>query len=388
MSGRRTTNMTLTQNGVITEEAMLAYLNGTLTPEDTAKFEHLINEDPFAHEALEGLQASNALHLKTTFKELSQSIAQRSGTEQQVSSINLSAITRYAVAAVLIGLLVGLGFLVTNYINSQSKQLAMETVQESDANAPEARPFMEADSLPLADSASQNNLSLFKQDTLSEDASKLISQEIALAEVDKKEEPKVEPVAKKAEATPLEKIQDEKKKAALLAKEKSQKSAANSVSTASEGASAIAPSATAVRAKSDDMNATTLAAKTKGNAKEEIASDGDGNMDAAMQSFNDHNYKAASKQFDKILNTEPDNKDALYFQSVSEYINGNSKGALKGFDKLLDQNSKHIEGSKYYKSQILLKKGKKEEARILLEELSRSNGAFKQRALEKLDELK
>jgi len=264
----------------------------------------------------------------------------------------------------------------------------METVQESDANAPEARPFMEADSLPLADSASQNNLSLFKQDTLSEDASKLISQEIALAEVDKKEEPKVEPVAKKAEATPLEKIQDEKKKAALLAKEKSQKSAANSVSTASEGASAIAPSATAVRAKSDDMNATTLAAKTKGNAKEEIASDGDGNMDAAMQSFNDHNYKAASKQFDKILNTEPDNKDALYFQSVSEYINGNSKGALKGFDKLLDQNSKHIEGSRYYKSQILLKKGKKEEARILLEELSRSNGAFKQRALEKLDELK
>lgn len=387
MSGRRTTNMTLTQNGVITEEAMLAYLNGTLTPEDTAKFEHLIEEDPFAREALEGLQTSNALHLKTTFKELNQAIAERSGTEQQVSSINLQAIMRYAIAAALIGLMVGLGFLITNYINNQPKQLAMETTQGDEENVPEALPLMQLEEVAIADSVVEP----FTTDSTQREDISLAptsAQEFEIVEPELKQvtktDPKVDPAAKKTEVIVADKKkEDEKKAAALLAKERSLKTTQG---TASGGAVAAAPNVPA-RAQSDNLSETAVAAKFKSNAREEIASDGDDNMDAAMQSFNSHDYKSASRQFNKILDREPDNKDALYFQSVSEYINGNSKGALKGFDKLLDQNSKHIEGSKYYKSQILLKKGKKEEARALLEELSRSNGAFKQRAVEKLGEL-
>ena len=379
--------MTLTQNGVITEEAMLAYLNGTLTPEDTAKFEHLLEEDPFAREALEGLQTSNAVHLKTTFKELNQTIAERSGTEQQVSSINLQAITRYAIAAALIGLMVGLGFLIANYINNQPKQLAMEATQLDEENVPEALPLMQPEEVAVVDSVVEPATT---DSTQSEDFSlaPISVQEFRSTEPELKQvtktEPKVEPSAKKAEVIVADiKREDEKKAAALLAKERSTKT---TPVTASGGAVAAAPNVPS-RAQSDDMNSTAIAAKSKSNAREEIASDGDGDMDVAMQSFNSHDYKAASNQFNKILDKEPENKDALYFQSVSEYINGNSKGALKGFEKLLDQNSKHVEGSKYYKSQILLKKGKKEEARALLEELSRSNGVFKQRAVEKLGEL-
>ncbi len=374
--------MTLTKNGVITEEAMLAYLNGILTPEDTAKFEQLIDEDPFAREALEGLQTSNVLHLKTTFKEQNQNIAEQSGTKQHVSTISFTAITRYAVAAALVGLLVGLGFLVTNYINNQPKQLAMETAQDKGDNMPEARPLMEAEETPESDAVTENDTAVLNQ--IEEVESPPVAQEFKAAEPESKPEIKAEPVVKKAEVIVADKKEEERKKAALQAKEQTQKVVANSSGSAGAATpNTTAPSATIARAQSDDD-----AAKSKSNAKDEIASDYNDNMDAAMQSFNNHDYKAASKQFGKILNKEPDNKDALYFQSVSEYINGNSKSALKGFEKLLEQNTKHIEGSKYYKSQILLKKGKKDEARALLEELSRSTGAFKQRAVEKLEEMK
>jgi hypothetical protein len=383
--------MTLTQNGVITEEAMLAYLNGMLTSDDTIKFEQLLNDDPFAREALEGLQTTTPSNLKPTFKEVNQAVADRTGAEPKTASINFQAITRYAVAAALVGLLIGLGFLVTNYVNNQQSQLAMETKQEGSENTAEARPFMEAETPAIIDSiVAEDTAELTLIDDVSLAPSASATQEILLAESPIEKEVKVEAATKRQEELAGNKKAEEQKKPAPAEKSQVAKSSAKTPLTATGSAGAAAPtyavqSTPANRAQGDE----TIAAKAKNsNAKEEIAADYQDNMDAAMQSFNNHDYKTASKQFGKILDKEPENKDALYFQSVSEYINGNNKGALKGFEKLLDQNTKHIEGSKYYKSQILLKKGKKDEAQTLLEELSRSNGAFKQRAIEKLGELK
>jgi tetratricopeptide (TPR) repeat protein len=110
-------------------------------------------------------------------------------------------------------------------------------------------------------------------------------------------------------------------------------------------------------------------------------------MDAAMESFNNRNYKAAAKQFGKIADKDPTNLDAVYFEGISHFINGDNNKALKNFEKLLHKGAKHTDGAKWYKAQILLKKGKIEEAKKLLNELKETTGSFRDRAVNKLKEL-
>jgi Flp pilus assembly protein TadD len=106
-----------------------------------------------------------------------------------------------------------------------------------------------------------------------------------------------------------------------------------------------------------------------------------------MQYFNSGDYKSAENTFAEATRLNPNNLDALYFEGISSHINGNNAKAEQKFDQLLLKGS-YTEGSKWYKAKILLKKGRKEEARKLLLELSGSTGIFKERAdkqLEKLD---
>jgi hypothetical protein len=106
-------------------------------------------------------------------------------------------------------------------------------------------------------------------------------------------------------------------------------------------------------------------------------------MDDAMKSFNSGDYKKSSGQFDAILSQQPSNADALYFGGISDYIIGNDKKSEKNFDKLLKEGTKFVEGSKWYKANILLLKGKREEAKKLLDELSQSSGSYKERAVKR-----
>ncbi|HWB65024.1 MAG TPA: tetratricopeptide repeat protein, partial [Chitinophagales bacterium] len=110
-------------------------------------------------------------------------------------------------------------------------------------------------------------------------------------------------------------------------------------------------------------------------------------MDDAMKNFNSGDYKAAADQFDKILHREPDNAEALYFGGISEYINGKTDKSEKNFDKLLKAGSSYQDGSKWYKANILLKKGKRDDAKKILEQLSSTNGSYKERAIKKMAEL-
>jgi hypothetical protein len=110
-------------------------------------------------------------------------------------------------------------------------------------------------------------------------------------------------------------------------------------------------------------------------------------VDEAMQSFNSADYKKASDQFDKILKQQPDNADALYFGGISDYINGKNSKSEKNFDKLLKTGNKYIDGSKWYKANILIKKGNSEEAKVLLQQLANTNGSYRERAVKRIAEL-
>ena len=106
-----------------------------------------------------------------------------------------------------------------------------------------------------------------------------------------------------------------------------------------------------------------------------------------MKSFNGGDYKTSSEQFSEILKQQPNNTDALYFGGISDYINGNTKKSEKNFDKLLKDGTKFIECSKWYKANILLKKGKKDEAKKILDELANSGSSYKERAVKKRAEM-
>jgi Flp pilus assembly protein TadD len=106
----------------------------------------------------------------------------------------------------------------------------------------------------------------------------------------------------------------------------------------------------------------------------------------AMSLFTNGDYKNAEAKFNEVLAKSPDNADATYFGGVSTYINGNNAKAEQQFDKLL-RKGVYVEGSKWYKANILLRKGKTAEAKELLQSLSNSSGVYRDRAVKKLEAL-
>ena len=57
------------------------------------------------------------------------------------------------------------------------------------------------------------------------------------------------------------------------------------------------------------------------------------------------------------------------------------------FDKILKKGGLYADGAKWYKANILVKKGDIEHGKTLLQELSNSNGSYKERATKKLAEM-
>jgi len=110
------------------------------------------------------------------------------------------------------------------------------------------------------------------------------------------------------------------------------------------------------------------------------------NLEDAMTLFNAGDYKKAAGKFDEELKVHPDNADALYFGGVSNYIAGDNGKAEKNFEKLIKKGI-YADGSKWYKANVLIRKGKKEEAKNIIRELTNSSGSYKERAIKKYEEL-
>ena len=95
---------------------------------------------------------------------------------------------------------------------------------------------------------------------------------------------------------------------------------------------------------------------------------------------------SAEKKYKEILALQPDNSDALYFGGVCAFYNSSPGFGEANFDKLAKTNQ-YTEGAKWYKAEILIKKGKKDEAKSLLRDLINSNGYFKERAVKEYESL-
>lgn len=324
--------ITVAKNGVLSSAAVRAYLEDTLSPEQRAEFEELLAKDPFAADALEGLRnAGNTTDSFFTIDEIAGTVRTKTGINGASKSIQLHW-SLYAYAAALVAVIAGIA-LVFSFYKSQptDTQLAKtEEFSEVQTGIAAEEPTVIADtvfSAEKADSAATTVLSE-KKDTA---------------------------VAAPKPATPV-----------LAAQVKKEENPENKVNI---------PVALSVQAE-------TLSAKTadkKEKTAEEIAEEG-------MTAFNNSEYGKAEQLFNLTLEKAPNNANAMYFGAVSAYINGNTAKAEKQFNQLL-KNGLYTEGSKWYKANILLKRGEKEDALEILRSLSISSGTYKSRAIKKLEEI-
>ncbi|MCS6819103.1 MAG: hypothetical protein RMJ53_07900 [Chitinophagales bacterium] len=401
MSGKRKSNIPLTENGVITEEAMLAYLRGELSSENVVKFEKLLAEDPFAQEALEGYRQKEVQHsLKENINDLKQRVIVRSGAKKKIASFSVLYIFRYAVAAVIAGIFIALTFFITRYFDKKS-DLALEREQSSVTVTPNenGQNILNADSTTLQNGKEIEALA--EKSSLADSTNITINSNIpqGLQEPAYPNAPSAETRAKTEtnfEISPAAKVSTTPtgNKDALSGEIKNAtpaQSIKEEPKALSKNEYAITDQKYAITdPKNLSVQSTTISDKDVSKTSDKFE-DGEEvlplNMESAMENFKKKNYKAAAKQFNKIAEREPENLDAIYYGGISLYINGDNNKALKNFEKLIEKGKKHTDGSKWYKSQILLRKGKKDEALLLLFELSSSTGIFQERAIEKINEL-
>jgi hypothetical protein len=113
-------------------------------------------------------------------------------------------------------------------------------------------------------------------------------------------------------------------------------------------------------------------------------------MDDAMDAYRDNDFKSAADQFGKIIATEPNNINALFYEGVcflSLQI-PDTKHAIADFDKvLLSQNTSFAEAAKWYKALALIKDNNTAEAKPMLDEMSKGKGAYKVKAVKVLKDI-
>lgn len=391
----------------ISEEALLAYARGELNEAQRQQLEKLLVNDPFAQEALEGLQLS-AAKTDTHITALQQQVRERSGLKTRRGGLQIHW-SAYAYAAATFAVLIGIGFFLVNYIGNQKEEIAM--------NDERATP---------TEQAQENLLEEPKQEAAVLDSSSVVSFADSVS---------MRPANEPTTTTTITEVPTKQEAfKALVAEQKNLMTDAKDkdatggkggyvAPTGTGGMSAppagSAPAAANVddaqfrktnetlakqRAVEDTERLRVENSDTKKSLKEESAAAKErkdeakpsattavpvnaSTLDEAMKSFNSGDYKKSSEQFNAILKAQPENTDALYFGAVSDYINGNAKKSEANFDKLLKKGAKYNEGSKWYKANILLKKGKTEEAKKLLQQLAETNGSYRLRAVQKMEEI-
>jgi tetratricopeptide (TPR) repeat protein len=321
----------LTEDGVITQEALLAYAEGKLSDAERAQVDKLIKDDPFAQDALDGLRSSgNKTEIKSAISAINTQLREKTGVrERKKKGIDIHW-ANYAYAAVVLGVLIGVGYVMINVLSSEHREEAMNKP------VPKAQ-----ESMPVVEK---------KKEELKPDTTKQIA---AAPQTD----------SMNLKTTDAETAKEKDKNTANVT------SAGNVVAMNDQMPAAAAKAAPAEAPKSKtDIDA--IAAQ----------------LGVARTFFGSGDYISAEKEYNKVLTMQPDNSDALYFGGICAYYNSSRGFGEANFDKLAKTNQ-YTEGTKWYKAAILIKKGKKEEAKPLLRDLINGNSYFKERAVKQYEEL-
>ncbi len=410
---QKTDKIVLAEHGVVREEALLAYLNNELGADDVQQMEKLLADDPFAQEALEGLKQTTRATAAAAVVNINRQVRERTGAkEARIVKLHWST---YAWAAVVLGLLIGVGFIMVTFIGNKSQNnIAMnEPVKQENVNLlEEQKPATSTEQLVPAAGATDsavvtldipttttagstlpaanansipvNNGAVSASPVAAAPAQKdIVTDNSALNKKANTDDNGTAPVTK----TPV-------KQGATIVYD-SYVNGVREENNAGRTDKGVVPASAERKAPAPELKkdkqvaAYTTQPVVRGGIIEKEEADRVTviTMDDAMKSFNNQDYKTSSEQFGEILKQQPNNADALYFGGISDYLNGNTKKSEKNFDKLLKEGNRYAEGSKWYKANILLKKGKKDEAKKLLDELANSSGSYRERAVKKKAEI-
>lgn len=318
----------MTQNGILSPKILRAYLENTLSDEERNAVEDIVSLDPFAADALEGMRASgNVDDNFSSIETIAQTVRERTGVSKKAKILPINIHwSVFAYAAAVIAVVVGIGAAFSLFKSESPTTQLAKTITEKETTKPEEP----AATLP--------------------DSSNLLAANKPVADENKKEETTASPSQPPTTATIL---------AATT-------TAAPPVAAAPKTEAAMKTANAGITVNAEDKNTST-------------------SNEQAMALFNNNDFVNAEKKFDELAAKSP-NYEAKFFGAVSAYINGNTTKAEKQFDLLLSDGA-YVEGSKWYKANILLKKGNNNEAKEMFRSLSISSGIYKERAIKKLNEL-
>ena len=406
---KRKKEVDLLEGGVITEGAMEAYIGGTLTAEERTQFEKLLAEDPFAQDALEGMQAApNRTEALTRIANIKKKVRSQTGIREG-KTVNIHW-ANYVWAAVVLGMLVGVGFLMVTYLNkhagtdgeiAKTEAPQQEIVQADDNAVPKAPEVTVQPQGESATGAEQPTAVGNANGTVTINSDVTLNLTSATTSTDTITWGNKEGFSMNNYSTTTN--VGAGNNLPPSAKNRKDNAATNNTATTALYDKAVtkeeaSKTKRAEPVKADVAENDAVRTNAKPTAEKKItevkdtkaASGGKTNVPTqaeAMKNFNAGDYKTSAEQFDAILKNQPNNADAQYFGGVSDYLNGNLNKSEKQFDKLLKSGDRYLEGSKWYKANILIKKGKTSDAKKILNELSNTNNPYKERATNKLKEL-
>ena len=366
----------LTEEGVLTTAALLAYTQGKLSATEVAEVDKMLTTDPFLQDAIDGIQQAHATQVNVTEAviTLRQNLRLHTGAKERKKGGIEIHWANYAYAAVIFGVLIGVGFVMVHVIGSQKEELAINTPPQAQESTPIIEEKKPEPPKPDTTHIAGNRVA----DSNSHIADKVIA-------INTQTAPATTSGAGIIETTQTKTAMD----ASNAATHDNQAAAVPTKATKEEatGVSMPAPkdSKKDYQIIKNDESSVKPAAKLKANgpvSTETISN----NLMVAKTLFDAGDYRAAEKKYNEALGEDPTNPEAMYFGAISNYINGNNKQAEPKFDRLL-QKGFFPEGSKWYKANILIKKGQIEDAKPLLRDLINTNNSFKERAVKKYEEL-
>jgi tetratricopeptide (TPR) repeat protein len=366
----------LTENGVISQEALLAYVEGKLDAASVQELEKMLQGDVFAQEALEGLRNANTVSsVGSSVIAINNKLRDKTGLKDKKKTVGIDFHwANYAYAAVVFGVLIGCGFLIVNYLGNSNNTIAENKnqqnveIQEAPAQTAETASVQDTtisskeNSQPLLDSVKMYETTVADEQKLEGVKNEKAKEEVSPA-------PAGSVTATVTTAKREEAVAEAPKPAAAMTyrADDALESADGKASSREKKADAKSLSKEAESAKESDQ-------------KKSV------NLEEAMTLFNSGEFKKAASKFDEELKVHPENAEALYFGGVSNYISGENNNAQQKFEKLIKKGV-YTDGAKWYKANVLLRKGNKEEAKQIIRELTNTTGSYKERAIKKYDEL-
>ncbi|MGB1247732.1 MAG: tetratricopeptide repeat protein [Chitinophagales bacterium] len=106
-----------------------------------------------------------------------------------------------------------------------------------------------------------------------------------------------------------------------------------------------------------------------------------------LSTYQSGDYTNSIYYFEQSIKNGYNTIESNYYAGLSNYYLGNQNTAIKHFDNVIANNATFSSSAKWYKAELLIKKGKTKQAKNIYQDLIDSNSTFKDQAQEILDSL-